>query len=365
MSILLWLSLPLNMHYSGKELFVLLLFVFAGSICAIFVFNSKEVIPQKAIYFWESGRNSLSENEKQFLDDHAIEKMYVKFFEVENSRTHSVLPISKTQLHFIQSEKKNIEVIPTVYIKNEVFKECSESKCIELAENIHYLITKKFSEQFGDVKQLKEIQIDCDWTISTQDWYFRFLKDLKKKGNFSLSATLRLYPYKFPEKMGVLPVDRAMLMCYNLISPLDAGSRNSILDLQELEKYVNGADPYPIPLDLALPIYSSALIVQNDHFTGIHYGNIEELKRSLSVEKEPWYFSRVDTVLANVYLRKGDKVKLETISAERIREALKVIRKNITFKQGMTLSLFHLQDNQIQQLSYAEVSSFYRTLSPL
>ena len=324
------------------------------------------MIPQKAIYFWESGRESLSKNEMNFIDEHALQKMYVKFFEVEDDRTYSVVPISKTQLNFIESEKKSLEIVPTIYIKNEVFKNCSERKCEEMADNIHYLITKKFSEQFSnDPKRLKEIQIDCDWTISTQDWYFRFLKLFKNRGKFTLSATLRLYPYKFPDKMGVLPVDRAMLMCYNLISPLDAGSRNSILDLQELEKYVNGADPYPIPLDLALPIYSSALIVQNDHFTGIHYGNIEQLKRSLSLEKEPWYLSRVDTVLANVYLRKGDKVKLETISSERIREALKVIRKNITFKQGMTLSLFHLQDNQIQQLSYAEVSSFYRTLSPL
>lgn len=360
------LSLFLNMHYSPKQLLILFSVVCIGTIGAILIFKSKEVIPQKGVYFWESGRSSMTNNEMDFLSEHEIQKMYVKFFEIEKNGNSAALPISKTQLTFIEANAKGIEIIPTVYIKNEVFKKCSESQLDKLAENVYFLIEKKFSEQFSDLKvQFNEIQIDCDWTISTQENYFSFLEKFKEMGKFTLSATLRLYPYKFPHKMGILPVDRAMLMCYNLISPLDAGSRNSILDLHELEKYLYGANEYPVPLDLALPIYSSALIVQNNQFTAIHYGDNARLKESLTLKKEPWYFSKVDSVLPNLYLRKGDKVKLETISAERVREALKIIRRNITFKQGMTLSLFHLQNNQIQQFNYAEVSSFYRTLSPL
>lgn len=355
------------MHYSWKQLLIIILFIAAGSVSAICVFKSKEVIPTKGMYFWESGRASLSTSEVGFVTEHTIEKVYVKFFELENEKGSSrVLPISKTLLNLKEKNLKGVEIIPTVYIKNEVFKNYSEREIEELADNVYFLITKKFKEQFStDDSKLKEIQIDCDWTISTQKNYFSFLEKFKSKGKFTLSATLRLYPYKFPDKMGVLPVDRAMLMCYNLISPLEAGTRNSIFDLPELEKYLVGAEEYPVPLDLALPIYSAALIVQNNQFVGIHYFNNETLKKSLVLSKEPWYFSKVDTVINNFYLRKSDKVKLETISAERIREALKVIRKNVTFKHGMTLSLFHLQENQIQQYSYEEVSAFYRSLSHL
>ena len=316
------------------------------------------------MYFWESGRETLTPKELNFLTSHQTQKMYVKFFEIEKNNTNAV-PISKSLLNLKGSELNEMEIVPTVYIQNEVFKSYSEREIEELAENVYYLITKKFKEQFSDDETtLKEIQMDCDWTISTRENYFAFLKKLKEKGNFVLSATLRLYPYKFPDQMGVLPVDRAMLMCYNLISPMDAGTRNSILDLPELEKYLVGAKKYPIPLDLALPIYSAALIVQNNRFVGIHYFDIESLKKHLQVDKEPWYYSKMDTVLNNFYLRKGDKVKLESISASRIQEALKIIRKNVTFKQGMTLSLFHLQDNQIQQFNYEEVSRFYSIVSP-
>lgn len=353
------------MHYSWRQFLVFVLLFTAGSVGAFCVFKSKNVVPIKAMYFWESGRESLTKAELDFLFVHQTQKMYVKFFEIENDHANAV-PISKSVLNIKEANLTKIEIVPTVYIKNEVFKNYSEREIEELAENVYFLITKKFKEQFStDNSKLNEIQIDCDWTISTQKNYFSFLEKFKSKGKFVLSATLRLYPYKFPDKMGVLPADRAMLMCYNLISPMETGSRNSILDLTELGKYLVGADEYPVPLDLALPIYSAALVVQNNQFVGIHYFNNESLKKSFVLAKEPWYFSKVDTVINNFYLRKGDKVKLETISAERIREALKVIRKNVTFKHGMTLSLFHLQENQVQQYSYEEVSAFYRSLSHL
>ena len=66
----------------------------------------------------------------------------------------------------------------------------------------------------------QEIQIDCDWTKSTKDKYFYLLKKIKELSKKEISCTLRLYPYKYPEIMGVPPVDKAMLMCYNLIKPL-------------------------------------------------------------------------------------------------------------------------------------------------
>ncbi len=325
--------------------------------------QSSEIIPQEAVYYWQNNQPALNQSESEFLKNQEIKKMYVKFFEVEKSG-NELIPSAKFQLKLSEESIRDVQIVPTIYIRNELFKNCSEIQIEELAENVFFLITKKFNEQVRSKEaQISEIQIDCDWTISTQKNYFSFLKKFKSKGKFTLSATLRLYPYKFPDKMGVLPVDRAMLMCYNLVSPLEAGSRNSILDLRELKKYLVGAKEYPVALDLALPIYSVALIVQNNHFAGIHYLNNEELKQSLVLEKEPWYFSKVDTVLNNLYLRKGDKVKLETISAERIEDALKIIRKNVTFRQGMSLALFHLQEQQIQQFSHAQISSFYNTFT--
>lgn len=48
----------------------------------------------------------------------------------------------------------------------------------------------------NDIENVKEIQIDCDWTASTQEAYFEFLHYLKEKAKdkqIQLSATIRLH----------------------------------------------------------------------------------------------------------------------------------------------------------------------------
>lgn len=101
-----------------------------------------------------------------------------------------------------------------------------------------------------------EIQIDCDWTLKTKVNYFAFLNALKKISHKTISCTLRLYPFKYPEIMGTPPVDKATLMCYNLTKPLESENKNSILDNNELRSYLKNTEKYPIHLDIALPLFS-------------------------------------------------------------------------------------------------------------
>ncbi|MBK7469002.1 MAG: hypothetical protein IPJ43_20660 [Saprospiraceae bacterium] len=61
---------------------------------------------------------------------------------------------------------------------------------------------------------------------------FLFPTKLKSISDKEISATLRLYPYKYTDNMGVPPVDKVMLMCYNLLNPLENLKQNSILDLK-------------------------------------------------------------------------------------------------------------------------------------
>ena len=49
-----------------------------------------------------------------------------------------------------------------------------------------------------------------------------------------MSATIRLHQVKYRADTGVPPVDRGMLMAYNLLPPDQAGERSSILDNREL-----------------------------------------------------------------------------------------------------------------------------------
>ncbi len=73
----------------------------------------------------------------------------------------------------------------------------------------------------------RALQIDCDWTTKTAPKYFYFLQQIREKldahedgGTFAslamLSATIRLHQVKYPEKSGMPPVDKGVLMFYNM-----------------------------------------------------------------------------------------------------------------------------------------------------
>src|SRR5690606_16305757 len=101
--------------------------------------------------------------------------------------------------------------------------------------------------------------------------YFYFLRRLKSIRPWQISVTLRLYPFAYPKHMGMPPADRATLMCYNLLSPKEAGMRNAVLDQPTLEQYLKIAQPvnYPLHLDLALPLFSWMHVHRDGRFLGM------------------------------------------------------------------------------------------------
>ena len=186
---------------------------------------------ERAFYYWKSDKYSFDEIEKEQLDSMKVNKLYVKFFEVKNDKTLGNIPFAKTSLQYekyeyedAKREKKDIgfyktKIIPTVFVKNDVFLNSSKPQIDTLASNVSFLIDKYYTERFVGFEKYNEIQIDCDWTIKSKEDYFYFLKQLSQKSSKEISCTLRLYPYKYRTKMGIPPVKKATLMCYNLIQP--------------------------------------------------------------------------------------------------------------------------------------------------
>lgn len=340
------------------------IFLFLPLIFLIFSCENKKVEKvENAFYYWKSNDYPTSSNkEKEILVNQNIKKLYVKFFEVDYTDAMGNFPISKTSFSlnsYCDVEKPNpYEVIPTVYIKNIVFYKSNEKDLDKLADNVNFLINKYTNERLDSLK-VDEIQIDCDWTASTKNKYFYFLKKLKLISQKKISATLRLYPYKYPDKMGVPPVDKVTLMCYNLINPLADQSKNSILDLKELESYLKTGKKYLLHLDVALPVYSWMQVYQNNQFTNVLY-DVKDIKPHLKEIKPLWYEVQKDTVINyETYLRVGDKIKYEEITADKINKAIALIKKNIKLDKEITVTLFHLDENQLNNYTDEEISHFY------
>lgn len=337
----------------------ILLFVFISSLflgCS----NKVENV-QKSFYYWKNDSWSFSEKEKSIVKDLKVKKLYIKFFEIDHNEVFGDFPIAKTSLHIY--EQDSLTIVPTVYIKNEVFKLTNKKNLDTLADNINFLINKYAKDKFGRTNPISEFQMDCDWTLKTKDNYFYFLKKLKEISKKEISCTLRLYPYKYPEKMGIPPVERATLMCYNLVNPLENYSKNSILDINELELYLNKKRKYPLHLDIALPTYSWMQVYHNNKFSKLIYTDHKEILKSLKEIKPMWYEVKEDQVTDNFYLRVGDKIKFENITPEKINKAIEVIKKNVVFDARTTITLFHLDEEQLSNYSNEELSGFYTNFS--
>lgn len=339
----------------------LILFVLI-TVCLIPLFSCKYKrvrVLDRAFYYWKSDA-FINNNEIAKCDSLYVNKLYVKFFEVNNNIERGNFPEAKTNWYDRYGDGSTFrEIVPTVYLRNVVFLNSSKADLDILADNVNFLIKKYCEEKFQDSTRVEEFQMDCDWTPKTKDKYFYFLKKLKAISQKEISCTLRLYPYKYREKMGVPPVDRATLMCYNLLNPLQNPRKNSILDLEELRSYLNVKEEYPLRLDIALPVYSWAQVYHNERFSGVLYTNTNQLKSILKQEKMLWYTVTKDTVINDQYLRVGDKIKYEEIDTQKIKTAIKLLKNSMDFDDNTTIALFHLDEEQLNNFTNAQLSDFY------
>ncbi len=343
-----------------KTLFLILAAVFLTCCCHK---SKRDLDIERAFYYWKN-QYSYSDSAFYHAKNSGVKKIYIKYFEVDYSDAKGNFPYEKIgDYNSFFRELDDVAIVPTIFIKNEIFKFNEEKDLDKLAENIVFLIDKRngsFKSENSNIHISEEIQVDCDWTKSTKEKYFYLLKSIKKRSKTKISCTLRLYPYKYRDIMGVPPVDRATLMCYNLIKPLSDKHKNSILDTEELKKYLDLKRKYPLPLDIALPVYSWSQLYHNEHFVKLIDIGSRELE-SFCVKKEPmWYEVHKDTSMNwNDYYRVGDKIKCEEVAAKDIKKAISIIQKNVVLDKSATIVLFDLSESVFKNYSHEEINSFY------
>ncbi|MDN5128505.1 glycosyl hydrolase family 18 protein, partial [Aliarcobacter butzleri] len=204
------------------------------------------------------------------------------------------------------------DFIPVIYITNETMK------------NVDYsLVSKAILETLKNYK-FDEIQIDCDWSLSTRSNYFNLLEDLKEKLNKKISATIRLHQIKYYAKTGIPPVDYGVLMYYNMSNIGDFNTKNSILDNEIAKKYHYNFDVYPLKLKLALPLYSQAIQFREEKAISLFEGvkekdfnnDFEKLENNRYKVLNSHYFK-------GRYIYKDDIFRLENSNEQDIKIALK------------------------------------------
>lgn len=249
---------------------------------------------QISFYSWENS----------FEEQNINEKLYIKVLDVNFS----------TKLELLKTNIKDVpkNFIPVIYITNETMK------------NVDYsLLSKAILETLKNYK-FDEIQIDCDWSLSTRSNYFNLLEDLKEKLNKKISATIRLHQIKYYAKTGIPPVDYGVLMYYNMSNIGDFNTKNSILDNEIAKKYHYNFDVYPLKLKLALPLYSQAIQFREEKAISLFEG-VEEKDFNNDFEKleNNRYKVLNSHYFKGRYIYKDDIFRLENSNEQDIKIALK------------------------------------------
>ncbi|WP_291286483.1 hypothetical protein [Flavobacterium sp.] len=370
--------------------FILLFVLLNGATCE----KEHEVV--RSFCYWKTDLNFESK-EDSLIRDLKVKHLYVRFFDVDwNPYAKEPLPVAT--ILDVRLNESNPEITPSIFITNEVVlqsnKKQLDSLAVRIAKRIEQIGVKinetKAEKTAGAIvyhkdyykqenrKQLnydsvksiemaklkvdfKEILIDCDWSEKSKDNYFYLLKQIKKRYSATpVSATIRLWQYKYASKAGVPPVDKGLLMCYNITKPEEFNTKNSIGTSEELAQYITH-DKYPLKLDIALPLYSWAVVFRGNQFKGIlsDYDRLQNDTVKLKKVSETKYRLQDDILVGQTYLRNGDEIRIEKISEEELDKMISIVKNKIPIDNQTKVTFFSFDKKYINDYGTQNISGYY------
>ena len=229
--------------------------------------SSRKPLEQgNAVYYWRTDLR-LDSTERAFLSQYQIKKVYCRYFDVVMSDAGEPKP--NATISFSDTLPDSIEIIPTVYITED----CMHADHPGLAEKIVTRILQM--NETHDIPNVREIQIDCDYTSKSRKRYYQFLEEVGRLWKARLSTTIRLHQLSMPAP----PVDYGALMVYNTGDPRKSEERNPILDYRDVGPYLKHLDSYPLPLATAYPVFRWLRMVY-----GVRYEYTVEAEEILKVK---------------------------------------------------------------------------------
>jgi hypothetical protein len=230
--------------------------------------SSRKVLESgNAVYYWRTDLR-LDSTERAFMAQYHINKVYCRYFDVVMEESGEPKP--NATISFSDTLPDSIEIIPTVYITEECMHETHEGLAEKIVKRIRQM------NETNEISNVREIQIDCDYTSKSRKRYYQFLEEVRKYWGATLSTTIRLHQLSMP----VPPVDYGALMVYNTGDPRKSEERNPILDYRDVYPYLKHLDGYSLPLATAYPVFRWLRMVY-----GVRYEYTAEAEQVLRVKK--------------------------------------------------------------------------------
>jgi hypothetical protein len=298
----------------------------------------------RCFYYWKTIFD-LTAAEQDKLIDAGITKLYIRYFDVDWDKEKQV-PVPVSHIRFGTQVNRALATVPTIFITNRTLQHLTDTSVAGLAVKITSMI-KKLTK---DTSAIKEVQLDCDWTESTAKRYFSLIDNVRKglSSGTRVSATIRLHQVKYFEKTGVPPVDRGMLMFYNMGRLAESKTTNSIFDEQTARAYLMNFGRYPLKLDIALPLFSWGVVFRKDKVEYLMNDvTADDLEASPMFTKLEKYRFRANQsgYFRNYYLYRDDVVRVEEANQAGCMKAAQIISPYLE-NDNINVCIFHLDKNK-------------------
>lgn len=314
-----------------------------------------------AFYYW---KQNFQLNKKQIdvLTATSGNKIYVRFFDIKWD-DKSKKPYPEAIIRF-KDHTTTYDITPVLFITNQTFEKLGQRGADSLAVKCHTLLAIIAFRQKIDYSA---IQVDCDWTVGTKEAYFRFLKALKAISGKNMEATIRLHQVKYPFKTGIPPVERGVLMFYNMDKlSADLKAPNSIYNAGAAKKYVGSLKNYLLPLDIALPVFSWTLQIREGKLIQVYEkigrAELSDKQNFIPTAQRVVYRARRDFFTGGIYIKKGDLFKLEETDKILLKHAAVQLSAHLNDNENRTIIYYELGNlsfSKFQTKDFKEISTYF------
>lgn len=320
----------------------------------------------RAFYYWRTTFD-LTAAEREALRRLTVTRLYLRVFDVGwQAERNGPATLGVVARGDDAELPAGVEVVPVVYLENDVFTHLTAEREGELARFVWHEVRQRLA---AFAVTPRELQLDCDWTDSTRDRYFGFLTALDgvvRGDQVALSATLRLHQIKYRERTGVPPVRRGMLMFYNMGRFSPDPDERAIFDARAARPYLGRLRDYPLPLDASLPIWSWVVWARDEQIEGLLQSTDPDELAGLDfvrrLDDTRFQVTR-NAFLHGSLLRAGDLLKIEVTGPTETRLAARMLAPRLpATTTPRTIALFALSERNLARHGLDELDSVFRSI---
>lgn len=319
-----------------------------------------------SVYYWKTVFH-LDSADIAFIKKHDIGRIYLRMFDVseatyataidEKTVPNASVRIDYPDNYLLEDSLSDKEFVPVVYVTQNALKAMKGHEGV-LARNIVTRVRNMC--EYNSIPNVNELQLDCDWTQSTEKSYFA-LCDSVKHGiaylqlPWRLSSTIRLHQLSG----NVPPVDNGVLMVYNTGSFNDPDVANSIIATKDVEPYLKHLSDYQLNLDVAYPAYSWQLLFRKRKFIGLMNGlNLTDTTQ-FTPRGGNVYVTKRNIPYNDRLILKGDMVRQETSEFEDISKVKRMIDTRLSNRDHSNI-LYNLDSKNLSKYSDNEINEIFQ-----